>query len=98
MGTPTTAIRIPAIEGPMTAAALKTDEFSAIAFIRSCLPTISTWNACRHGTSSALMVPVATAATTTIQYCVCPVAVSMNSASGGTTKDVWVTSRTVRLR
>src|SRR5690348_10220533 len=97
-GTPTAAMRIPAIEGPITADALKTEEFSAIAFIRSCLPTISTWNDWRVGTSRALMVPVASAASKTIQYWAWPVWVSAKRMNGGMTKADWVNSRTLRLR
>jgi hypothetical protein len=88
----------PAIDGPITAEALKTEELSAIAFIRSCLPTISTWKACRVGTSRALIVPVVSAATITIQYSACPVALSAKRASGGTTKAVCERSNTFRFR
>jgi len=67
IGTPTAAMIRPAIDGPMTAAALKTDELRAIAFMRSWRPTISIRKDWRAGTSNRLMVPVAAAATRTIQ-------------------------------
>src|SRR5438105_5307176 len=96
--TPTRAISTPAIEGPMTAAPLNTDELRAIAFIRSCLPTMSTRNDCRAGTSNRFIVPVASAARITIQYCAWPLALRMNSANDGTMKADWVRSRTFCLR
>lgn len=96
-GTPTAAMSKPAIEGPITADALNTEELSAIAFIRSCLPTISTWKDWRVGTSSALIEPVASAATITIQYCACPVALATKSMRDGTTNADCVSSRMLRL-
>src|SRR5438445_686545 len=83
MGTPTRAMSTPASDGPTTAAPLKTDELSAIAFIRSCLPTISTMNACRAGTSKRLTVPVARAAMITIQYSSWPLALRAKSPNDG---------------
>ena len=88
----------PAIDGPITAAPLKTDEFSAIAFIRSWRPTISMRNDCRAGTSNRLIVPVAAAAIKTIQYCAWPVADNANRAKDGTMNADCVASRTVRFR
>ena len=52
------ATRIPATEGPITRALLNIDEFSAMAFIKSSRPTISTRNDCRAGTSNALTTPI----------------------------------------
>ena len=43
--------------GPTTRAPLKIEEFSAIAFGKSSLTTISTRNACRIGTSNAFTTP-----------------------------------------
>src|SRR5205807_1454740 len=48
------AAQRPATAGPITRAALNADELSAIAFIRSSLPTRSTMNAWRAGMSNAL--------------------------------------------
>ena len=48
---------MPAIAGPTMRAPLNIDEFSAMAFIRSSRPTISTMNACRAGISNALTTP-----------------------------------------
>jgi len=49
--TPTTPIKTPASAGPNTRAPLNSDEFNAIAFIKSSLPTISTTKLCRVGMS-----------------------------------------------
>ena len=55
---PDTAITAPASAGPTSLARLTIDEFSAIAFPRSCLSsTISTRNACLPGMSKALIKP-----------------------------------------
>src|SRR5258708_25307022 len=98
IGTPTAAMTRPAIAGATTADALKTDELSAIAFIRSWRPTISMTNAWRAGTSNRLMEPVANAATITIQYWAWLVALTANSTNDGIVKSDWVTSSTFRLR
>ncbi len=97
IGTPTAAITSPAIAGPITADALKTEELSAIAFMRSCRPTISMTNDWRAGTSNTLMAPVPNAATMTIQYWACPVALTANSTNDGIVNSDWVTSNTFRL-
>src|SRR5439155_248280 len=78
-GTPTAPMITPATDGPTTAAPLNTEELSAIAFIRSCLPTISTTKDWRAGTSKALMVPVAAAAIRTSQYIAWPLELSRKS-------------------
>ena len=56
-------------------APLNIDEFSAIAFIRSSLPTMSTMNACRAGMSNAFTTPSNAASTkmcqTWIRVCEC---------------------------
>ena len=43
-GTPTAPMITPATDGPITAAPLNNDELSAMAFVRSCRPTISMTN------------------------------------------------------
>ena len=53
---PTAAMAKPATAGPTTRAALKIEEFNAMAFIRSSFPTMSLRNACRMGTSKALTI------------------------------------------
>ena len=98
MGTPTTPMITPATDGPITAAPLKTDELSAMAFIRSCLPTMSTRNDWRAGTSKRLIVPVAAAATSTSQYWACPLALSAKSAKDGIVNADCVISRIRRFR
>ena len=54
---PTAATSTPATAGPMIRAPFIIEELSAIAFMRSSRPTISTTNAWRIGTSKALMAP-----------------------------------------
>src|SRR5436309_15251398 len=66
-GRPTAAIKTPATDGPITDAALKTEELRAIALVRSSRPTISMTNAWRAGTSKSWIVPQASAARKTIQ-------------------------------
>ncbi len=61
--TPTVAMTKPPIAGPMSRAPLNMPEFSATAFIRSSLPTISTTNAWRVGCSKALASPSTSART-----------------------------------
>src|SRR5712692_5149995 len=97
MVTPTAAMITPATDGPTTAAPLKTDELRAIAFMRSCRPTISMTNAWRDGTSKRLMTPVAKAATITIQYCAWPVELSAKRTNEGTVNRDWVASSTLRF-
>src|SRR5439155_19571922 len=97
-GTPTAPMITPATDGPTTAAPLNTEELSAIAFIRSCLPTISTTKDWRAGTSKALMVPVAAAAIRTSQYIAWPLELSRKSENEGIVNAAWVTSRIERLR
>src|SRR5215472_18053518 len=92
-GTPTTAIRTPAIEGPMTAAEFQIEELSAIAFIRSSRPTISIANACRVGTSTTGIMPQTNAQASTIAYVAVWVNVAANRTSAGTMNAVWVTWR-----
>src|SRR5438046_4160196 len=65
MPTPATPINTPATAGPTIRAALNMDELSAIAFMRSSLPTSSTMNAWRAGMSNALTTPKNTASTMT---------------------------------
>ncbi len=55
---PSVAMRMPPIDGPMMREALIIDEFSAMAFGRSSRSsTISTTNACRAGVSNELITP-----------------------------------------
>jgi hypothetical protein len=53
--------------GPITRAPLNMEEFSAIAFIKSSLPTMSTRNDCRPGMSNAFTTPRKLASTNTCQ-------------------------------
>jgi len=62
--TPNRPIRMPAAAGPSTRVTLKAEEFRAMAFIRSSLPTISTKNDWRPGTSNAMTTPCSAARTT----------------------------------
>src|SRR6266540_2675418 len=55
--TPSAPISTPATAGPTTRAALKSEELSAIAFMRSSFPTSSTTNDWRVGMSKALTTP-----------------------------------------
>ncbi len=49
--------------GPMMRAPLNMEEFSAMAFIRSSLPTMSTRKDCRAGISNAFTTPSNAAST-----------------------------------
>src|ERR1041385_7956912 len=51
---PAVAMSVPAMAGPTTRDRLNAEELSAMAFIRSDLPTSSTWNDWRGGVSNAL--------------------------------------------
>ncbi len=64
---PITPIKMPAIAGPKTRAPLNSDEFSAMAFIRSSLPTISTTKLCRVGMSKASVIPSSNASSAICQ-------------------------------
>ena len=55
--------------GPMMRAPLNMDEFSAMAFIRSSLPTMSTRKACRAGMSKAFTTPSKAASTKMCHTC-----------------------------
>src|SRR2546430_11276441 len=81
MPTPATPINTPATAGPTIRAALNMDELSAIAFMRSSLPTSSTMNAWRAGMSNALTTPKNTASTMTCHVVTLPVHTSTASAS-----------------
>ena len=81
MPTPAAPITTPATAGPTIRAALNMDEFSAIAFIRSSLPTSSAMNAWRPGMSNALTIPKNTASTITCQVVTRPAHTSAASAS-----------------
>src|SRR5258708_10631408 len=60
---PIFATRIPATAGPITRAPLNIEEFSAIAFIRSSRPTMSTRKDWRPGISNAFTTPSRAAST-----------------------------------
>src|SRR6266699_3374575 len=81
MPTPATPINTPATAGPTIRAALNMDELSAIAFMRSSLPTSSTMNAWRAGMSNALTTPKNTASAMTCHVVTLPVHTSTASAS-----------------
>src|SRR5436190_53084 len=81
MPTPATPINTPATAGPTIRAALNMDELSAIAFMRSSLPTSSTMNAWRAGMSNALTTPKNTASTMTCHVVTLPVHTSTANAS-----------------
>src|SRR6266487_698944 len=81
MPTPATPIKTPATAGPTIRAALNMDELSAIAFMRSSLPTSSTMNAWRAGMSNALTTPKNTASAMTCHVVTLPVHTSTASAS-----------------
>jgi hypothetical protein len=62
---PAPLITIPAIAGPITRVALKADELSAMAFIKSSFPTSSTMNDWRAGISKAATTPTTAASAAT---------------------------------
>ena len=81
----------------MTRAALKIDEFNAIAFIRSSPPTSSMTNDCRIGMSNAFTVPSRKARTmmcVTVTTCV---KVSAERTRARTIAETWVTTSIVRF-
>jgi len=81
MPTPAVPITTPAAAGPTIRAALNIDEFSAIAFIKSPLPTSSAMKAWRPGMSNALTMPKNSASTITCHVVTLPVHTSAASAS-----------------
>ena len=74
----------------MTRAPLNMEEFSAIAFIRSSLPTMSTRNDCRPGISKALTTPSSAASTNTCQTCTRCVSVSAARTKASSIDATWV--------
>ena len=70
--------------GPTTREALNMEEFSAMAFIRSARPTMSTMNAWRAGISKALTAPSSAESTKMCQIRTVPVSVRAASASANT--------------
>ena len=76
--------------GPSTRDALNMEEFSAMAFIRSALPTISTMNDWRAGMSKALTTPSSAERTKICQIRTVPVSVTAASASANSMDSVWV--------
>ena len=91
------ATRIPATAGPTMRAPLNMEEFSAIAFIRSSLPTMSTRNACRAGMSNAFTTPSSVASTRMCHTCTFPVSVNAARRNASTMEAVWVPI-TIRCR
>ena len=79
---PIFATRIPAMAGPMTRAPLNIEEFSAMAFIRSSLPTMSTRKDWRPGMSKAFTTPSRAASTKMCQTWTRPVSVSAGQNAG----------------
>ena len=84
------ATRIPATAGPIMRALLNMEEFNAMAFIRSALPTISTMNDCRAGMSKAFTRPRRTDSITMCQAAIVPVKVSQARTSASIMEAVWV--------
>ena len=72
---------MPATAGPIVRAPLNIIEFSAIAFGRSSIPTISTTNACRPGMSNELTIPLKAARITTCATRTVPVKVNAASTN-----------------
>src|SRR6266404_5732404 len=73
---PILATRIPATAGPTTRAPLNIEEFSAMAFIRSSLPTMSIRKDCRPGISKAFTTPSRPARMKMCHTWTCPLNVS----------------------
>ena len=71
-------------------APLNIDEFSAMAFIRSSLPTISTRNDCRAGISKAFTTPRSEASTKMCHTCTTPVRVSVAKIAARIIDEIWV--------
>ena len=94
---PAVATITPAIAGPMTRAALKVREFSAMALSRSSRPTISTTNDWRAGMSSAFAVPSSSAAVITCQTWTWPESASSPSARATAVDTLWVAISSERL-
>ncbi len=94
---PAVATITPATAGPMTRAALKVSEFSAMALSRSSRPTISTTNDWRAGMSSAFAVPSSSAAVITCQTWTWPQSVSSPSARATAVDTLWVAISSERL-
>ncbi len=87
---PTHATVNAAIAGPTTRAPLNIEEFSAIAFGRSSLPTICTRKACRIGTSNAFTIPTRNAMAINSHSLIKCVSVSPASTNARIIEIVWV--------
>ena len=83
--------------GPTMRAPLNIEEFSAMAFIRSSLPTMSTRNACRAGMSNALTTPCRADKPKMCHTCTLPVRVSAARTRASSMAAVWV-AMTTRCR
>ncbi len=94
---PTDPRRTPATAGPKTRVALNTDEFSAIAFIKSSFPTISTRNDWRVGMSNALTIPKNAASPMTLCTVTRPVPTRAASPNACSMRRVCVMITTRRL-
>ena len=79
--------------GPIKRAPLNIDEFSAMAFIKCSLPTISTRNAWRPGMSNAFTIP-SRAASTKISHLVMWVRASAARMKAKIMDAVWVAMTT----
>ena len=87
--TPTLPTTSPASIGPKIRVMLKLEELSAMAFMRSSFPTISTMNACRMGTSKAAEVPWTRARAMTQWTVTWPVSVSSARARASASMKDW---------
>ncbi len=85
---PTATTSRPATAGPAVRATLNIVELRAMALVRSSLPTISTTNACRAGTSSARPTPKMKASAITCHTWTKPVTVSVASVAAWTNINV----------
>ena len=90
----------PATAGPITRAALKADELSAMALTRSSFPTSSTMKACRAGMSNAFTRPRNAASAATCQTATARVHTRAASANAGSIESdcVRITSRCLLVR
>ena len=81
----------------MIRARLNIAEFSAMAFISSRRPTISTTNACRDGASKAFAVPSRNARIATCHHWMVPRNMSAANMKARVIMTVWVISSSRRL-
>ncbi len=92
---PTTAMSIPAREGPTRRAPLRMEELSAMGFGRSLRSsTISSTNACRAGESKAFTTPWRSWSAATSPTVMAPASVSAARANDCSIESACVTTRT----